>query len=64
MILGLGIGVIAGIGMIAGVNVNGMPLLYAIGLGKLTIVSALACMAVGAGLRRLGVRRERQEMVS
>jgi hypothetical protein len=64
MVGGLGIGVLAGIAMIAGVNVNGVPFLDAIGLGKITFASAIACMAVGAALRRLGVRKEQPEIAT
>jgi hypothetical protein len=61
MLLGAAVGVTVGIAMIMGVRVNGVPLLVAIGLAKLTLVSSLGLMAGGAVLRRMGVRREARE---
>jgi hypothetical protein len=57
MALGLVIGLVLGIGVIAGIKVSGVPLLVAIGLGKLTFVGAVGLMAAGAALRRLALRK-------
>ncbi|HEU4994947.1 MAG TPA: hypothetical protein VFT29_09005 [Gemmatimonadaceae bacterium] len=57
-------GVVLGIGVIAGVKVQGVPLLVAIGLGKLTFLAALGLMGAGAGLRRIALRQEQRETAS
>jgi hypothetical protein len=60
MAIGLLIGGILGIGVIAGVKVAGVPLLIAIGLGKLTFVGAIGLMGAGAALRRIALRKEQR----
>jgi hypothetical protein len=64
MVIGLTIGGILGIGVIAGVKVAGVPLLVAIGLGKLTFLGAIGLMGAGAALRRLALREEKRELAS
>ena len=64
MVLGLVVGIGLGIAVIADIKVAGVPLLVAIGLGKLTFLAALGLMGAGAALRRLGLREERREMAS
>jgi hypothetical protein len=64
MALGLVIGLVLGIGTIAGIKVAGVPLLVAIGLGKLTFVGAIGLMAAGAGVRRLALRERRRQLAS
>jgi hypothetical protein len=56
--IGVAIGVIVGIAFMMGVRVNGMPFLIAVGLGKLTFLTALGFLGVGAAVRRIAVRRE------
>lgn len=62
MSIGLLIGGILGIGVIAGVKVAGVPLLVAIGLGKLTFVGAIGLMGAGAVLRRVALRQEQRQL--
>ena len=62
MALGLIIGLLLGIGVIAGVKVAGVPLLMAIGLGKLTFVGAIGLMAAGAAVRRLAQRQKQRQL--
>ena len=64
MILGLGAGIALGISTIVNVSVDGVPLLAAIGLGKLSFLVALGLMGVGAGVRRLALREERRQLQS
>ena len=64
MALGLLIGGIFGIAVIAGVKVAGVPLLVAIGLGKLTFLGALGLMGAGATIRRLALREEQRQLAS
>jgi len=61
---GLVVGIALGVGVIAGINVGGVPLLVAIGLGKLTFAAALGMMGAGAVLRRLALRRDQREPMS
>lgn len=61
MVVGLLIGGILGIGVIAGVKVEGVPLLVAIGFAKLTFLGAIGMMGVGAALRRLALRDEARQ---
>ena len=58
MLLGLGVGIVAAMAWMMGISVNGVPMLVAIGLGKLTLVSSGALMAGGATLQRIATRRE------
>lgn len=62
MAIGLLIGGILGIGVIAGIKVSGVPLLIAIGLGKLTFLGAIGLMGAGAALRRLALREEHRKL--
>lgn len=64
MASGLVGGVVLGIGVIAGVKVEGVPLLVAIGMGKLTFLAALGLMGAGTGLRRIAHRQEQRETAS
>jgi len=64
MVIGLLIGGVLGVAMAAGVRVAGVPLLIAIGLGKLTFLGALGCMGAGAALRRLARREEMRRLAS
>jgi hypothetical protein len=61
MAIAFSIGVILAIGVAINIKVGAVPLLVAIGLGKLTFLVAAAVMAAGAAVRRLGVRAERRE---
>jgi hypothetical protein len=60
MLLGAAVGVVLAIAMLMGIRVNGVPLIVAVGLGKLTFITALGLMGAGAFLRRLGIRREQR----
>jgi hypothetical protein len=62
MMLGVLIGGILGISIAAGVTVGGVPLLVAVGLGKLTFLTALGFMGVGATVRRLALREEQRKL--
>jgi hypothetical protein len=62
MAIGLLIGVILGIAVATDVRVNGLPFLVAVGLAKLTFVSALGFLGAGAAVRRLGIRNERRKL--
>lgn len=64
MATGLLIGGVLGIGVIAGIKVGGVPLLVAIGLGKLTFLGALGLMGAGATMRRLALREERRRVAA
>jgi hypothetical protein len=64
MAIGLVIGVILGIAVITDIRVNGLPFLLAIGLAKLTFVTALGFLGAGAAVRRLGVRNEQRKLAS
>lgn len=64
MAIGLLIGGILGIGVMAGIKVGGVPLLVAIGLGKLTFLGAIGLMGAGAALRRLALRDEKRQLAS
>jgi len=64
MALGLLIGGLLGIAVIAGVKVAGVPLLVAIGLGKLTFVGAIGLMGAGATMRRLALREEQRQLAA
>jgi len=61
---GFVVGAVVGVSLIAGINVAGLPLLVAIGLGKLTFLGAIGLMGVGAGLRRLATRQEQRRLAS
>jgi hypothetical protein len=61
MWLGLAMGVVLSIAFLVNLKVGNIPLLVAIGLGKLSFIAAVGVMAAGAGLRRLGLRRESRE---
>ena len=58
MLLGLGVGFVAAVAWMMGVSVSGVPLLVAIGLGKLTLVASGGLMAGGATLQRIAKRHE------
>lgn len=62
MAIGVLVGSILGISVIAGVKVGGVPLLVAVGLGKLTFLAALSFMGIGATLRRLALREEKRKL--
>ena len=64
MAIGLLIGLVLGVAVAADVRVNGLPFLVAIGLAKLTFVSALGFLGAGAAVRRLGVRNEQRKLAS
>jgi hypothetical protein len=64
MAVGLLIGVFLGIAVATDVRVNGLPFLVAVGLAKLTFVSALGFLGAGAAVRRLGIRKERRKLAS
>jgi uncharacterized membrane protein len=64
MAIGLFVGAILGIAIIAGVKVNNTPLLIQLGLAKLTFVSAIGLLSAGAALRRLGVREEKRRLAA
>ena len=61
MLLGLGVGLVVGLAMIMGITVSGVPLLVAIGLGKLTLFASGGLMAGGATLQRIAARHERRD---
>ena len=63
MAAGLGIGVVAAVASIVNVTVDGVPLLQAIGLGRLSFVVAGACLVVGAALRRVAFRKEQRTSI-
>jgi hypothetical protein len=58
MILGAGVGVVAGLG-IGGAYHLTLPWLVNVALAKLTLVASGGMMAGGAAVRRIGLRRER-----
>ena len=60
MLLGAAVGVALAIGILLGIRVNGVPLIVAVGFGKLTFITALGLMAAGAFVRRLGIRSEQR----
>ena len=64
MALGFLIGALLALAMVADVKVNGLPFLAAVGLAKLTFVTALGFLGVGAGVRRLGIRNEQRDLQS
>jgi len=64
MMVGLLIGVVLGIAVTTDVRVNGLPFLVAVGLAKITFVTALGFMGTGAAIRRLGVRNEQRTLAS
>jgi hypothetical protein len=57
MAIGVAIGAIVAVAVAMGVRVNGMPFLVAVGLGKLTLLTALGFLTVGAVTRRIAIRR-------
>ncbi|HMC54076.1 MAG TPA: hypothetical protein VKH19_02800 [Gemmatimonadaceae bacterium] len=61
MAIGFLIGVVLAIAVAINLKVGAVPLLAAIGLGKLSFLAAAGVMAVGAMLRRLGIRNEQRE---
>jgi len=61
MALGFLLGVALAIGVAINIKVGAVPLLIAIGLGKLSFVVAGGVMAAGAMMRRLGIRNEARE---
>ena len=64
MAIGFLIGVALAIAVGADVRVNGVPFLVAVGLAKLTFVTALGFLGTGAAVRRLGVRNEQRKQAS
>ena len=58
MLLGLIVGSIVGLAMIAHVSVGGLPFLVAIGLAKLTLGASAGLMTGGAVLVRISKRHE------
>jgi hypothetical protein len=61
MALGFLMGVALAIGVAINLKVGAVPLLVAIGLGKLSFLAAGGVMAAGAMVRRLGIRNERRQ---
>jgi len=61
MALGFLMGVVLAIGVAINLKVGSVPLLVAIGLGKLSFLAAAGVMGAGAMVRRLGIRNERRE---
>ena len=60
MAIGFVIGLILAIALAVNLKVGAVPFLVAIGLGKLSFLAAAGVMAVGATLRRLGVRSDQR----
>jgi hypothetical protein len=61
MAFGFLIGVVLAIAVAINLKVGEVPLLVAIGLGKLAFLVAAGVMAAGAVVRRLGIRSEDRE---
>jgi len=64
MALGVIFGVVLALSLAVGINVAGVPLLAAIGLGKLSFLVAAGVLGVGAALRRLGIRNEHRKALA
>ena len=63
LLLGLCVGVIGGVGLIAGLHVSGWTWLVTIGLAKLTLVASGGLMAGGAVLQRLARREDARQLL-
>lgn len=63
LFLGLVVGVIGGVGLIAGLHVTGWTWLVTIGLAKLTLLASGGLMAGGAILQRLARREDAQRQL-
>ena len=62
MLLGLAVGLEVAVEMMMGITVSGVPLLVAVGLGKLTLVASAGLMAGGATLQRIAKRHEERAL--
>ena len=63
LLLGLCVGVIGGVGLIAGLHISGWTWLVTIGLSKLTLVASGGLMAGGAVLQRLARREDARRLL-
>ena len=63
MIGGAAVGVTVVVAMVGGISVANVPLIVAIGLGKLTLLTSGALMAAGAVCNRLALRKEQRELL-
>lgn len=59
--MGVLLGLAVGVGMLAGVKINGVHWLVAVGMIKLTLLAAVGLISAGAMLQRLGKRAEERE---
>jgi len=63
MIGGAAVGVTVVVAMLGGISVANVPLIVAIGLGKLTLLASGGLMAAGAVCNRLALRKEQRDLL-
>ncbi|MEO8620161.1 MAG: hypothetical protein ABI625_03775 [bacterium] len=63
MIGGAAVGAMVAVAMLGGIHVANVPLIVAIGLGKLTLLTSGGLMAAGAVCNRLALRKEQRELL-
>jgi hypothetical protein len=64
MYVGAGVGVVLGASLLLPIHLSGLPFFIAVGMAKLTFISALGLIGGGAWLRRLARREDERRQLA